>query len=152
MGSPPKLTRQPTQLTISGSAGSRQVRHHPGSCSGPSGGPQRLCPAHLSLLITADSTLATSVGLTPTELRAERQATTALRTLTDSAARADYSALKVPLPARSALPAALSCPSPSRLNLHCGTARELCSSLCLVRSTCQQLSLRHAASSQAVRV
>ena len=82
----PRLTRQLTQLTICGSAVSRQVRHHPGSCPGSPGCPLQLCPAPLSELSTAESTLASSVGLTPTKLRSRRELTTMLRELTDTAA------------------------------------------------------------------
>ena len=93
MGSQPRLTRRLTQLTICSSEVSRLVHHHPGSCPGSSGGPVRLCPAPLRELSTAESTLASSVGLTPTKLRPERQAATTLRKLTETLARADYSAL-----------------------------------------------------------
>ena len=148
----PRVTRQLAQLTICGSAGSRQVHRHPGTCPGSSGGPVRLCPAPLNELSTAESTLASSVGLTPTELRTERQATTALRTLTKSAARADYSALKLPLPARSRC--LLRCPRPatSRPNLNRAAETGCRSAFHLVHLPCKQLSQVRAASSQAVRV
>ena len=92
----PRLARQLTQLTICSSAMSRQVRHHPGSYPSPSG-----CPPALDFdsLMARElpnyccSTLASSVGLTPTKLRPERQAATTLRKLSEPLARADYSAL-----------------------------------------------------------
>ena len=152
MGIAPRLTRQLTQLAICGSAGPRQVPHHSGSCPGSSGSPVRLCPAPLSELSTAESTLASSVGLTPTKLRSRRELTTMLRDLTDTAARADYSALKLPLPARSRC--LLRCPRPatSRPNLHCAAETGCRSAFHLVHLTCKQLSQARAASSQAVRV
>ena len=152
MGSPPRLARQPTQLTICSSAGSRQAHRHPGTCPGSSGGPVRLCPAPLSELSTAESTLASSVGLTPTKLRSRRELTTMLRELTDTAARADYSALKLPLHARPRC--LLRCPRPatSRPNLHCAAETGCRSAFHLDHLTCEQLSPARAASSQAVRV